>query len=454
MRKYDSYKDSGIEWIGEIPEHWENIQIKHLAIGDNTLFLDGDWIESKEIIYDNGEYRYITTGNVGEGKYKEQGNTYITQETFEKLNCTEVVPDDLLISRLNPPIGRSCLVPDLGNKIVTSVDNVILRPSPKYKKNYLVHFFTNINYFEYTSLVGRGATMQRISRSMLGDIKIALPPTPEEQTAIANYLDRKTAEIDDLIADKKRLLELYEEEKTAIINQAVTKGINPNVPMKDSGIEWLGEIPEHWEVKKIKHLLKKKKGALKTGPFGSQLKTSDLDDNGEYKVYTQRNVLDNDFIKGEDRIDEKKFLTLKDFLVEDGDILFTSRGTIGKCNVLPSEAEAGILHPCLIRIQIDRELVCEEWILNYANNSSYFLDNVKFESNSTIIDVIYGGTLKEIVLPLASLEEQQSIVRHIETECARIDAKKAKTEKLIELLTEYRTALISEVVTGKIKVIE
>lgn len=220
MEKYDNYKDSGIEWIGKIPEHWESLQIKHLAIGNNTLFLDGDWIESKEIIYDSGDYRYITTGNIGEGKYKEQGNTYITQKTFEKLNCTEVVPDDLLISRLNPPIGRSCLVPDLENRIVTSVDNVILRPSTKYIKNYLVHFFTNTNYFEYTSLVGRGATMQRISRSMLGDIKIALPPTPEEQTTIANYLDRKTTEIDELIANKKRLLELYEEEKTAIINQA------------------------------------------------------------------------------------------------------------------------------------------------------------------------------------------------------------------------------------------
>jgi type I restriction enzyme S subunit len=90
MKRYDSYKDSGIEWIGEIPEHWEDVKIKQLAVGSNTLFLDGDWIESKEIVFDENNIRYITTGNIGEGKYKDQGNAFITEETFEKLNCTEV----------------------------------------------------------------------------------------------------------------------------------------------------------------------------------------------------------------------------------------------------------------------------------------------------------------------------------------------------------------------------
>ncbi|HKM03241.1 MAG TPA: restriction endonuclease subunit S [Lachnospiraceae bacterium] len=224
--------------------------------------------------------------------------------------------------------------------------------------------------------------------------------------------------------------------------------------MKDSGIEWLGEIPEHWEVKKIKHLLKKKKGALKTGPFGSQLKNSDLDSSGEFKVYTQRNILDNDFIVGDDKINEVKFQTLKEFLIEEGDILFTSRGTIGVCNVFPADSEPGILHPCLIRIQIDRNRLNQDWIINYVNNSSLFIDNVKYESNATTIEVIYGGTLKETALPVPPIQEQQSIVHHIESECSKIDFKKARTEELIELLTEYRTALISEAVTGKIKVTE
>lgn len=421
MAKYNTYKDSGIEWIGKIPEHWESLQIKHLAIGDNTLFLDGDWIESKEIIYDNGEYRYITTGNIGEGKYKEQGNTYITQETFEKLNCTEVLSNDLLISRLNPPIGRSCLVPDLENKIVTSVDNVILRPSPKYIKNYLVHFFTNTNYFEYTSLVGRGATMQRISRSMLGDIKIAVPPTPLEQTAIANYLDRKTDQIDELIADKKRLLELYEEEKTAIINQAVTKGLDPNVPMKDSGIEWLGKIPENWEVKRLK-----------------------------YVAFFQR---------GHD-------LSSTSFV--DGDIpVYGSNGIIGYHN-----KNTGF-GPSLVvgRSGSVGEVNFVKEPLFWAHNTSLFLlkDNgndiqflysllkkldLKSYAAGTAVGSLNRNNIHEIKVAMPPLPEQKNIVHHIKTECTRIDAKKSKTKKLIDLLTEYRTALISEVVTGKIKVTE
>lgn len=105
-----------------------------------------------------------------------------------------------------------------------------------------------------------------------------------------------------------------------------------------------------------------------------------------------------------------------------------------------------------MRIQIDRNLALEEWVINFVNNSSFFIENVKLESNSTIIDVIYGGTLKEIVLPVPSLKVQAAIIHHIETETARIDAKIAKTQRIIELQKEYRTALISEVVTGKIKV--
>ncbi|NHE58634.1 restriction endonuclease subunit S [Cyclobacterium plantarum] len=446
MEKYDNYKDSGIEWIGEIPEHWENIQIKHLAIGDNTLFLDGDWIESKEIIYDNGEYRYITTGNVGEGKYKEQGNTYITQETFEKLNCTEVVPDDLLISRLNPPIGRSCLVPDLGNKIVTSVDNVILRPSPKYKKNYLVHFFTNTNYFEYTSLVGRGATMQRISRSMLGDIKIALPPTPEEQTAIANYLDRKTTEIDELIADKKRLLELYEEEKTAIINQAVTKGINPNVPMKDSGIEWLGEIPEHWEILPIKYTANVQTGRT------PKIANSDIDffENGDTNWYTPGDFDGNEILKESKRkIISEAFEKNQVELFPKQSIYLVSIGaTLGKVSLSESEASA---NQQINIISFNKEIVIPHWGYYFIVGNKEMVLN---EADYTTLPILNQTKLKNIWIAFPNIDEQKNIIAHVNNELDRLRLKVGNTKKLIDLLTEYRTALISEVVTGKIKVTE
>lgn len=196
-QEYEEYKDSGVEWLEKVPSHWESVPIKYLASEKDTLFLDGDWIESKDIS-DSG-IRYITTGNVGEGQYKEQGTGFISDQVFQKLNCSEVFEQDILISRLNLPIGRACLVPNLNNRIVTSVDNVILRPDTIYCKRFLVHLFSSSEYFHNTANLARGATMQRISRGLLGNIRISLPEK-EEQIQIANFLDHETAQIDTLIA--------------------------------------------------------------------------------------------------------------------------------------------------------------------------------------------------------------------------------------------------------------
>ena len=238
MAEEVKYKPTDLLWCPEIPEHWGTLKIKYLAIGKGTLFLDGDWIESKDITFDsdNGNIRYITTGNIGEGVYKEQGETHISEETFEKLNCTEVFAGDLLISRLNSPVGRCCIVPDLGKRIVTSVDNVIVRPQKKYLKKYLMFVMSSKKYFEYTDLISRGVTMQRISRSMLGDVKIPITDDNSEQEKITSFLVDKTARIDNLVSQKEKLIEKLKEERIAIINKAVTKGLSTKVEMKPSGV--------------------------------------------------------------------------------------------------------------------------------------------------------------------------------------------------------------------------
>ena len=129
------YRKSMIEWMHDVPVHWHNVPLKYMAIEANSLFLDGDWIENKDIS-DTG-IRYITTGNIGKGNYKEQGAGFISEDTFKKLSCTEVFEGDLLLSRLNTPIGRSCIIPNLSARIVTSVDNVIFRPDSGYLKQFL-----------------------------------------------------------------------------------------------------------------------------------------------------------------------------------------------------------------------------------------------------------------------------------------------------------------------------
>jgi type I restriction enzyme S subunit len=216
-------KDSGVPWLGSVPAHWEVRPLKSLAWRPGALFIDGDWIES-ENISDFG-IRYLTSGNVGEGFYKEQGAGYISEETFKELNCEEVFPGDILISRLNLPIGRACVVPDLGQRIVTCVDNVILRTKGGYAANYLAYLFSSKTHLENMETLGRGSTMLRVSRSTLGNVRFAFPPC-DEQNSIVKHLNVVVSELNSTIASQERMIELLKERRSAIITLAVTGQID------------------------------------------------------------------------------------------------------------------------------------------------------------------------------------------------------------------------------------
>jgi type I restriction enzyme, S subunit len=216
-------KDSGIPWLGEMPAHWEIRPLKSIASEDGCVFIDGDWIESRNIS-DVG-IRYITTGNVGAGFYKEQGAGFITEKTFAELNCTEVLPGDILISRLNMPIGRACVVPDLGCKIVTSVDNVIVRTPADFHRQFVVFRLTASDYLHEASNLASGATMQRISRSELGQIRLTLPPLPE-QIEISVFLVGELQRLDSLKSQAEVGIELLKERRGALISAAVTGKID------------------------------------------------------------------------------------------------------------------------------------------------------------------------------------------------------------------------------------
>ena len=221
---------------------------------------------------------------------------------------------------------------------------------------------------------------------------------------------------------------------------------HPYPAYKDSGIEWLGKIPDHWETKRIKHLLISRKGAIKTGPFGSQLHSSEMMDS-EIKVFNQRTVLDRDIYGGRNYISPVKFNQLRAFEVFPGDMLVTTRGTIGRCMIVPIDAPRGILHPCLLRIQIENRVAYDHYIEYLIQDSGLILTQLEYMSNATTIEVIYSDSLKEVLLPLPPLPEQRAIVDFLDRETARIDALVAKKDRLIELLQEKRAALISHAVT-------
>ena len=423
------------------------IYVVHYRLKYLSKIENGSTPNTGVVEYWNGEIKWATPVDVSNAKNYLISDTgkKITKEGFDSCGTTLVEPSSIILTT-RAPIGNVAMA---GDYICT---NQGCKAIHLLKANHSYLFYQLLVSKGVLESLGSGSTFKELSTDALKSFLVCLPSN-NEQTTIADYLDNKTGQIDDLIAKKQKLIDLLDEEKTAIINQAVTKGLDPNSPMKDSGIPSLGEIPAHWHMKKIKHVLLRKRTALKTGPFGSQLKTTDFVLNGRYKVYNQRNVLDDDFDLGDDFIDDQKFRELKEFEIFPSDILITTRGTIGKCAIFPSKKRDGVLHPCLIRIQVDEGIVLKDWITNYINNSSLFLSAVLLESNATTIDVIYGTDLKEIVIPVPNdLREQRDVLEYINNQLLRIRETTSKINKEIELLQEYRTALISEAVTGKIDV--
>ena len=219
LEKNCEMKKSGVDWIGDIPNGWKLNKVKYLATEDDTLFVDGDWIESDNI--EDVGIRYLTTGNVGPGYYKEQGDGFISEETFKKLHCLKVLPGDLMISRLNEPIGRTCIVPNTYDHYVVAVDNVILRPDSNIHKNYMMYVMNSDGYTNWANIVARGSTMSRISRSQLGQFWVPVPSL-EEQIKIADYLDEKVTVINEIIDKKQLQLEKIKSNKSSLIYEYVT----------------------------------------------------------------------------------------------------------------------------------------------------------------------------------------------------------------------------------------
>lgn len=218
-------KESGVGWFEQFPVHWNLKPIKELAIPGGKSFTDGDWVELPYIT-DEG-VRLLQTGNVGIGRFKEQGFRYVSDESFETLECTEVVPNDVLICRLDGPVGRGCLAPNLGVRMITSVDNTILKVREDICPKYVVYFLSScywLNWIDALCRVGGGFRI-RISRTMLGNIRIPMPPH-DDQELIVRYLDQETGNLDSLIATAESTIEILLEYRKALITAAVTGKIN------------------------------------------------------------------------------------------------------------------------------------------------------------------------------------------------------------------------------------
>ena len=208
-------------WFDRVPAHWAVTVVKRTATPEANAFTDGDWIEAP-FVTDAG-IRLLQTGNIGIGRFKEQGFRYVSESTFRELGCTEVRPGDVLICRLDGPVGRACLAPDLGCRMITSVDNAILRPSREFDAGFLVYVLSSQPYLDWVGALCRvgGGHRFRISRSMLGEFELPAPPVAE-QREIRYFLDRTCQSINGVMTTVGRHVELLREYRQALVSAAVT----------------------------------------------------------------------------------------------------------------------------------------------------------------------------------------------------------------------------------------
>lgn len=218
-------RESPVACFDDVPAHWRIVQVKHLAKDEPRSFTDGDWIETPYITEEG--VRLIQTGNIGIGVYKEQGFRYVSDDTFAQLGCTEVRPRDVLICRLDGPVGRACLAPDLGVRMITSVDNAILKASSDVHPEFVVALFSSKPWLAWLDAICRvgGGFRLRVSRSQLGEQRVPLPPL-QEQVAIAQHIAKAAERWDALVGEAERAISLLRERRAALIAAAVTGQID------------------------------------------------------------------------------------------------------------------------------------------------------------------------------------------------------------------------------------
>lgn len=432
------FKDSGIEWIGKIPETWEVKRLKNLCTSQGSLIADGDWIESPDIS-DSG-IRYYTTGNIGDGTFKKQGKGFVTEETFQRLNCTPVFPGDLVFSRLNNPIGRSCIIPNDYPICVVAVDNVIVRPNSEYDKRYLVYITMCPGYQETNILIARGTTMQRMSRTQLQNVDMPIPPI-HEQKRIADYLDGKCGEIDSLIALQEQMIEKLKAYKQCVITEAVTKGLDPNAKLIPSGIDWISEIPEGWSNIRLKDIF-----VLKTGTTPKSFEEGLNEEENLVNWFTPSDVSEHNCILTQsDRHLNRKVVKNEGIkLYPIGSLIFVGIGaSAGKIGYAAVEGYSNQQITALIPKK--GQMYSKYFYYYMLADSKRIRDNAFF----TTLPIINNSYLSGISILNPPISEQQSIASFLDEKCADIDRLIALKQQKIEALKDYKKSVIYEAVTGK-----
>lgn len=428
--KYESYKDSGVDWLGEIPEHWQLKRLKYVLAERNERSKTGE----EPLFMVSQKYGLVVRADYHDKAEIAQSN----------IDNKIVYKNDLVFNKLKPHLGvfykseidfKGLVSPDYA---VYKVKNYI------YDMKYLELLFRNPKYIEQFIIRATGIVegLIRLYTTELFELPVMIPPR-EEQEKILNFLHGKTAQIDQAIALKQQQIEKLGEYKQIVIQNAVTKGLNPNAPMKNSGVEWIGDIPEHWEVKKLKYLIDSKAGyAFPSQQFSQEgisvIRISELNINGSVDISNSPKL----------PFSFAKFL--EEFCVVSGDILMAmTGGTIGKVSIY-RENKKSLLNQrvCkfIVKASLDKKLF---W---HFCNSLYWKNYIDFKANGGAQPNISDNEIKKMYFPLPSISEQKTIANFLDEKTQNINQTIERYQTQIDRLKEYKNILINQAVTGKIKI--
>jgi type I restriction enzyme S subunit len=444
---YAIYKDSGVQWIGNIPEHWNVIRVKSLERNSAYAVQTGPFgaqLHADDYV-DEG-VPLILIRNVEDMRIDDRDIPKVSLEDAKRLSMYRIKKGDIVFSRVGS-IGRIAPCTDREEGWLISGQMLRLRiTNPRLHDKFATYAFGCSSLLTFIELQSVGSTRESINTEILRNMPLPIPSV-EEQRVIAAFLNRETARIDALIEKKQRQIELLREKRSALISHAVTKGIDPNARMKNSDIEWLGEIPEHWDTTRLGRIA----ANLQTGPFGSQLHASDYVEDG-IPIINPSNLQDGEIVPDlRCSISKDKFAQLIQHSLQEGDIVFARRGEMGRCALVNKELKGSLCGTGSIRVRINPDLADSRYVSLFLSIPGV-RDHLLLESVGSTMDNLNTSILTRIPIALPPITEQTAITAYIDAQKRRIKAMEERVLKSIEIIEEYRAALISAAVTGKIDV--
>ncbi|XUP73611.1 restriction endonuclease subunit S [Campylobacter jejuni] len=421
-----NFKESGIEWLGEIPEHWEVVKINKIV-----TFVNGYAFEN----FDFNPIFEIPVIRIGDmQKEKILYDNCLKTKEKEKLKQFLISNNDILIALSGATTGKIAFC-DTDNKAYINQRVAIVRSKLKLVKYY----FLTRGFSLLIELACNGSAQPNISTKEIGEFKIPLPPL-KEQEQIANFLDEKCKKIANFIEKKEKLITLLKEQKQALINETITKGLDKNINFKDSGIEWLGEIPQHWRIVKLKYVAFTNIGLVYT--------PDDIIENPDegYPVLRANNI-QNGKIDYQDLIYIKSKQIGKKQIISSGDLLMCvrngSENLLGKTAKIQDGYFSFGAFTAIIKSQFNDYFY---WIFQ----TNMLRKSIASFSASNGIEQISQDDIKNFIISFPPLKEQEQIAQFLDSEISKIDKIIEKTKKQIKLIKEYKTTLINQAVCGRI----